>query len=226
MPSDTVQFKQGDTVFHLRFPEWGPGVVSQAIAITHEGRPAQRLVVDFSNHGRATINTGVAPLSAQSANVSMNMNSTSSSVFSKSSPTVSSITGGSASRGWLDAIDALNRTEHELWRLGDAMIDPFLPVSKRLQATLESYRFGVDPRQAKLLLDWAVGQTGLKDPMTKYTRHELEQGFRRFVRDRDNHLFDLVRQIKRANRSDIFDELRKQPMDPLAKVMLDKAIRA
>ncbi|NJL30962.1 MAG: DUF3553 domain-containing protein [Phycisphaerales bacterium] len=218
------RFKRGDLVSHPLRPEWGPGVVITAASIVHEDQPAQRLVVDFSNHGRVTLNTGVAQLIAREGTMPMTMTTTSS-VPAKSTTIIAQNTNGNG-RGWLDTLDPSNVGSNELYRLGDAMTDPFVSPSRRLQATLDTFRFGNDPRHARNLLDWAVAQTGLKDPMTKYTRHELEQGFRRFVRDRDNHLFDLVRSMKRQGGQDALFQIKNSITEPLAKTSLERAIRA
>ena len=217
-------FKRGDSVSHPLRPEWGPGVVIAAASIVHEAQPAQRLVVDFSNHGRVTLNTGVAQLVANLGTQPMTM--TTSSSISAATLTIPKAAAPST-RGWLDTLDPTHAaSNNELYRLSEAMTDPFVAPAKRLQATLETFRFGNDPRHARNLLDWAVAQTNLKDPMTKYTRHELEQGFRRFVRDRDNHLFDLVRTIKRQGGQDALNRLKVATTEPLAKAALDRAIRA
>ncbi len=221
--SEVARFKRGDSVIHPRRPEWGDGVVEQAIDIVHEGQPAQRLVITFANYGRVTINTAIAGVFAKEGYASMLHSSSS----SHSSTTTLSGTPPRPRIGWLDALDqSRNADQHELWRLTDGMTDPFLPLSKRLQNTLDSYRYGNDPRHARHILDWAVAQTRLNDPLTKYTRHELEQGFRRYVRDRDNHLFDLVRQIKRQGGQGVLAQILGSTTEPLAHQTLDRAIRA
>ncbi len=222
----TQSYKRGDEVIHPLRPEWGPGVVISAASIVHEAQPAQRLIVDFSNHGRVTLNTGVAQLVAREGFVPMTMTTTSTVSTQKFVTSDLSKPAASNGKGWLDTLDPTSTASNELYRLGDAMTDPFLPMSKRLQATLDTFRFGNDPRHARNLLDWAVSQTHLKDPMTKYTRHELEQGFRRFVRDRDNHLFDLVRQMKRQNGHDVLNQIKNATTDTLARTTLERAIRA
>ena len=52
------------------------------------------------------------------------------------------------------------------------MVDPFSSATERLKATLDNFRFNA---QARPLIDWAIAQTGLDDPLTLYTRQELEQ---------------------------------------------------
>ena len=111
-------------------------------------------------------------------------------------------TGGSAGPGgedggWLTEMESGDRGPHgELYDLPDPCIDPFATPESRLKATLETFRFSKDPRS---LIDWAVMQTKLKDPLSKYTRSQLEQAFPRFERDRNQHLWQLVRDFKHRN---------------------------
>jgi len=163
-------------VTHPRRPEWGRGVVKNAQAIVYQGSAAQKLSVEFANRGRVIINTAVAPLAPKGHTANMS----------------SSI---STSGGWLDQLERNNSKSHELWELPDALTDVFSSELQRLAATLESFKHTTEPRP---LIDWAVIQTGMDDPLSKYTRHELEQAFARFARNRDQHLLALV-QIGRAH---------------------------
>lgn len=206
--SDSKSFNRGDWVLHPRRPEWGEGVVEEVTNINHEGRPAQRLIVKFANHGLATINTGLAPL-----------------VRKEHSAAVGAAAGnGRGNNGWLNALGTTKPPTDELTKLPDAMTDPFVAVNKRIQATLDSYRYAGDARNPRTLLDWAVAQTGLQDPLSKYTRHELEQAFPRFARDRENHLFELVRQVKRAGQQYLLQEIKQATTHPLSKDALNKAM--
>lgn len=210
------QFTRGDVVLHPRRPEWGEGRVDQALTIVHEGQPAQRLVVTFTHYGRTTINTALAPLIAKEGNPPMSTTHTS----SNRTFNAASTNAPSSGRGWLADLEGKPR-QGELWALPEALTDPFDSVARRLAATLETYRFNNSPRS---LLEWAIAQTGLSDPLTKYTRHELEQVFPRFVRDRDNHLFDLVRTLKRQNRQDILQDALRTATLPAARDMLQRAL--
>jgi hypothetical protein len=209
-------FSLGETVIHPRRPEWGEGVVNQAMAITHEGRPAQRLIVRFANHGQVTIHTGVATLLRKDA--AETMRDTSTTVTQTTSPfdTPQRKTGG-----WLDSLGE-KRNGQELYSLPDAMTDPFASLTKRLQATLDSYRYSPEPRS---LIDWGVAQTGLNDPLSKYTRHELEQAFPRFARDRDQHLQELVRLVKRQGQAEVFAQLMQATTNGTARNALQRAMR-
>lgn len=202
-------FQRGEVVIHSRRPEWGRGVVKDAQPITHQGAPAQRLVVDFIHQGRVVLNTAVAPLALKENAQEMSHSITSS--------------APDAERGWLSRLEkAAGNGSHELWSLPQSMTDPFLSPARRLEATLESYRFTTEPRS---LIEWAAAQTGLDDPLSKYTRHELEQAFPRFARDRDQHLQGLVRQIKRSGESHLLEQAAAKTRLPAARAALTKAMR-
>lgn len=199
-------FRIGDEVTHPHRPEWGRGTVRQARTITHEGATAQRLAIDFVNHGRAVINTAFAKLQPKG----------------KEPTTMSSTT--TPAGGWLGQLERSatgKAPTHELWDLPDALTDPFVSDLERLKAVLATYRFSTDARS---LLEWAVAQTGLSDPMTKYTRQEMEQAFPRFARDRDQHLKQLVFQLKRSA-PDVLKQAQRETRLPAAQSALAKAMR-
>lgn len=234
MSQTQARFAAGDVVAHPRRPEWGSGVVKQAQAITHEGQDAQRLAVDFANQGRVVINTAIAPLtradSARSGQDSDHKGSEDMTRLLGSTATGTSRTQGSnagtgsSGGGWLAQLErASGQSRHELWGLPHAMTDPFETLTKRLEATLDSYKFSTEPRS---LIDWAVIQTGLNDPLSKYTRSELEQAFPRFARDRDEHLKDLVRQIKRKGDATVLQSMLRTAKTPAAINGLQRAMRA
>lgn len=132
----------------------------------------------------------------------------------------------STGQGWLGGLNGGQHPHEELFRLAEPMTDPFAGLTSRLTATLASFRYRLDAQNPGLLLEWASNQTGLADPLTKYTRHELEQAFPRFARDRERHLKDLARLIKSKGRMDILHETMAQTSDPTAKAALQQAMRS
>ena len=236
--STTIRFAKGDTVRHPKRPEWGIGTVRDLQAIAQaDGSRAQRLTVDFANEGRKMINTAVAPLirsgsaptKAEKPKAPRNTpdqplpRHQKRAVATSAVPAnaASSSTSSSGGSGWLDALDGSSQS-NELWDLPDDLTNPFANVADRLKATLETYRYSTEPRS---LIDWAISQTGLNDPLSKYTRHELEQAFPRFARDRDQHLRDLVRQLKRSNDFATLKDAGRG-LFPAGQSALDKAIRS
>jgi Protein of unknown function (DUF3553) len=197
------RYQQGDVVTHPKRPEWGQGVVKHSQAIIHQGTAAQRLSVEFTNHGRVVINTAVAQLAPKGKKQTMS----------------SSIT---SSGGWLDQLEQTNKNSHELWELPEALTDVFTSDLQRLLATLDTYKFNTEPRP---LIDWAVGQTGMDDPLSKYTRHDLEQAFARFARDRDLHLKEMVRLLKRNGKHQVLVQARHQTKILAGQTAIDRAIR-
>lgn len=206
--ANSKRYRRGDVVVHPSRPEWGQGVVREALLTTHRGKPAQRLSIEFANKGRVVINTAVAPLAPKGRAKPMSQ---------------STATTAAARGGWLASLEqSTNDNPHELWELPEAMTDPFATSTKRLEATLESFRFSTEARR---LIDWAVAQTGLNDPMTKYTRQDLEQAFHRFARDRDQHLHGLVRQIKRSGNAHLIEQAAARTAIPEARTALEQAMR-
>lgn len=197
------RYQQGDVVTHPSRPEWGQGVVKAVQAIVHEGSAAQRLNVEFANRGRVVINTAVAPLAPKGQKKIMSSSMT-------------------TSGGWLDQLERSNNNSHELWELPEALTDVFSSDLQRLMATLDSYKYTTEPRP---LIDWAVMQTGMNDPLSKYTRHDLEQAFARFARNRDQHLKELVRTLKRNGKPQILIEARTRCKVLAGQTALERALR-
>jgi hypothetical protein len=209
-------FQPGDRVVHPRKPEWGDGIVRQIQAITHQGQVAQRVTVQFQNQGRKTINTGVAPLQFKD-------DWTPPAKDPAKEDDMSSAHTTQKEEGWLESLERKARgSQNALWELPEAMSDPFASFESQLKATLDSYRFSTEPRR---LIEWAVTQTGLNDPLSQYSRPELEQAFPGFARNRDQHLKDLVRRIKQAGYADVLHKARHETRIPEAKRALDKVMR-
>jgi len=208
-------FTPGEKIVHTRRPEWGEGVVDHATTITHDGKSAQRLVIRFANQGLVTLNTAVAEVVRKDAADAM------------ASQTANS---SSLTNAWLSESTRKNPAE-ALGVLPEPMTDPFAPMAKRLAATLDSFKYNPTQRNAKLpsdprkLFDWAMAQTKLPDPLSKYTRHELEEGFVRFTRNRDQHLKDLVRAIKRSNTPGVLQDVLKATNTPAGREALTQAMQ-
>ncbi len=181
MPNTTT-FQPGDRVRHPARPEWGEGRVESAHHATAHGKPGQRLVVTFANHGRVTLNTAIVAIAPANG----------------AAPTTPAAAGG-----WLGSLgDACPVAQ--LAALPEACADPLATLAQRLSATMDLYRFAHTPRG---MLDWAVAATGLSDPMSRFTREQLEQAFGRFELDRESHLKQLL-----------FDAWRKGDDDALAAI--------
>ncbi|MFN0131389.1 MAG: DUF3553 domain-containing protein [Phycisphaerales bacterium] len=173
----TRDWKLGELVVHGGKPEWGVGEVRSAQAATEDGRPCQRLVVRFERAGIKTLTTAYADLrTPQDAMPARDE------IAKSDSPLTQEL-------GKPD-LAAMIAT------LPEDATDPFKPKRLRLQSTLKLYRFTA---AGASLLDWAAAQTGLSDPLTRFSRHELEQLFDRFRANLDGHLRQLVLELRRED---------------------------
>lgn len=175
-----MDFNFGDRVVHALKPEWGTGVVSSAQSVTENGAPCQRLTIRFDRAGLKTLSTAFADLRPAEEHPSTDA------------------AGAAASAGqtdvtWLEQLEAGDLTER-MQRLPEATRDPFTSLAARLKATLSLWRFS---EQGASLLDWAAMQTGMKDPLARFNRHELEQYFKRFATERDGQLKRLLLDAKK-----------------------------
>jgi hypothetical protein len=119
--------------------------------------------------------------------------------------------------GWLNAAEAEKPVER-MTTLPEIATDPFRTKRARLEATLGLYRF---TGGGGSLVDWAVMQSGLKDPLSKFNRHELEQFFERFKGALDAHLKRLVFELKKEDPAGLA-ELAAAAL-PQAKTALKRA---
>lgn len=175
----TTSFKIGEKVRHGKRPEWGVGSISKIEVITREGRPDRRIWIRFPNVGEKTVLASMAELEhVESAPPA-------------AGPTLADL-HARADSGWLGEISR-RKPEDLMSALPDAATDPFIPLRRRLQGTLGLYRFDGGPR----LIEWAVAQSGLNDPMSRFSRHELESFFQRWRFALDAHLGKLLQEARR-----------------------------
>ena len=169
-------YQPGDRVRHEQRPEWGVGSVNKAEPCTTNGRPAQRLSVRFPNAGLKVLNTAHAPLARAGE----------ADEHDTAQPVVALDRLNES--GWLGSV-AKRKVDEVMCALPLDARDPFLGLEKRVSFTLDLYRFD---RAGRSLIDWAVAQSGLEDPLSRFTRQELEQMFDRWATERDNHLARLL----------------------------------
>ncbi|MCC6678871.1 MAG: DUF3553 domain-containing protein [Phycisphaerales bacterium] len=161
----------GDHVRHAGRPEWGNGQITAAESVIQDGRACQRVTVRFDRVGLKTLSTAFADLRPAET------------LVSSEAPTDPLLADGPA-------------VQELLSRVPESATDPFSTPRKRLEATLNLYRFS---DRGGSLLDWAAAQTGLKDPLARFSRHELEGLFQKFQFNLDAHLKKLVRDLKKAD---------------------------
>lgn len=168
------EWKLGDRVRHAGKPEWGIGSVMAADGALQDGNPCQRLTVRFERGGSKTLSTAFADIRSADE------------FFTASEK---------APQDPLLAAHDESTIREALTKVPEPATDPFSSHKKRLLATLDQYRYGETPAG---LLDWAASQTGLKDPLSRFSRHELEQMYQRFTANVDQHLRRLLKEIRRA----------------------------
>lgn len=196
-PHHSMQFNPDDKIRHAGKPEWGTGVVLSVQRTTQDGKPCQRLTVRFDHAGKKTISTAFAdirhlePASPQPAN----------SIRPGGTPKPRSPAPASNAHHAHTPRPAEPEThDPELLRrrlqiLPEETSDPFSTLEARLRATLSLYRYD---QNSRLLLDWASSQTGLRDALSVFSRHDLERGFEAFRINLDRHLRDLLNDSRRG----------------------------
>ena len=187
-----TDFEPNTKVQHPGKPEWGVGTVLSAQRGSHEGSPCQRLTVRFSGAGKKTINTAFAKLIRLEDAAPLKQPPL------KAAPSAGAplrpATPAPAPRSNEPTPDKTTIAER-LAHLPDELADPFRPLDTRLTETLASYRYQSGDRT---LLAWAVAQTGMTDPLSVLSRHELEEHFTNYQIRLDRHLKTLLEEARRA----------------------------
>lgn len=199
MPTTTEdRFQIGDRVLHPGKPEWGAGTVASAAGAVHEGAPCQRLSIRFDRAGLKTISTvfvslrragglSAAIAEAKPAPAVQAAVPQTAGVFSpRPVPSEPDPFGPGPSDGLPTDPRELRRY---MTRIPEDAVDPFRTPAARLRAVLGLYRFEPTPGS---LIDWAAAQSGLADPLTRFSRQELEDYFGDFRRNLDRALAKAV----------------------------------
>jgi hypothetical protein len=169
------EWSLGDRVVHAAKPEWGTGEVRTAESISQDGVRCQRLTIRFDRAGIKTLSTAFADLRPR-----------------EGAPEPLTEPEPSSDPLGPQGVDY----REKLLAIPEDACDPFASRKARLQATLSLYRFSPSGGS---LLDWAASQTGLKDPLARFSRHELEQAFDRFRATLDAHLKKLAFEMRKAD---------------------------
>jgi hypothetical protein len=172
------RFEFGDRVRHCKRPEWGVGSVIRVEDVAANGAPSQSISVRFPIAGVKKLSTSQADLER---------------VVEEAKPqqdTAGSIEDWHSldESDWLAPL-AQRKVAQTILRLPEEARDPFSTLRDRLDFTFRLYRF---ERNGGSLIDWAVAQTGLDDPLSSFTRHELEEFFDRWAAQREEHLARLL----------------------------------
>lgn len=176
--------KLGDSVRHTARPEWGIGTVIKVEQAAANGTMTPRVTVRFPNIGIKILAVLPIPLEVVKGEGVLDH---------EDAEHVDALTTAFESPDWLAPV-AQKKAMQAMTILPLAVRDAFLSIRDRIKATLDLYRFD---RSGAKLMDWAVAQTRMNDPLSKFTRQELEQYFDRWALERDNHLAKLIEEAKR-----------------------------
>jgi hypothetical protein len=168
VPQAHAPLQLGDRVIHATKPDWGTGHVLSAKPDPENGPQSQKLQVRFQHAGMKTLCTAFASLRPVSEN------------GHASNPPAGPQAHQAPTTTNLDE----NPTQ-TMAALPAAATDPFAIAPQRLAATLDLYRF---TGEGGSLIEWATLQSGLADPLTRFSRHDLEEFFSRYAIHRDRQL--------------------------------------
>ncbi|RMH29165.1 MAG: DUF3553 domain-containing protein [Planctomycetota bacterium] len=177
-----MRFLSGQRVVHADRPEWGVGVVLSAM----RAGAVDRLRIRFERAGLKTLASPPAAIRAAA------------------DPDAADDSAPADRLAGLDAAEAAR----VMASLPEPTRDPFTRIPDRLAATLALYRF---TGRGGSLIDWASAQSGLADPLSRYTRHELETLFERFAAAREDHLKSLAAEARRSPPAHLESVLRDAP---------------
>ena len=177
----SMKFEYGDTVRLPKRPEWGVGSIVKAEEVAVKGKMTQRVNVRFPNAGLKTLNSSIAELEIVRDDKQVLIDDTSESFDDLQRMSESE---------WLAPI-AQKRIQEAMLNIPMPARDVFRSLESRLQATIELYRFDCSGRG---LMDWAVAQSAMKDPLSRFSRQELEQYFHRWATEREQHFYKLLKE--------------------------------
>lgn len=177
----TLQF--GDRVRHGSHPDWGIGSVVKVEAVEDHDGHVPRISVRFPDHGLEVLVGREVPLSVVDEPCCEP-------AAMGPRPPIAEVED--LERAGMDS--AIEQKLMEIMRsIPIACRDPFNGPEIRLRNTLELYRYDTSGRG---LIEWACTQTGMDDPLTRFNRTELEAYFQRWSHDRDEHLGQLLYEMR------------------------------
>jgi len=198
-------YRQGEKIKLSQRPEWGVGQVTKVEHVTREGERDQRVWVKFPNVGMKTILAGAADIER----------------LSQPDGDDDTLVAREEAHetGWLGEI-AKSRPEEAMTTLPPEATDPFRSVRSRFEFVAGLYRFNLD---AASLIDWAIAQTGMDDPLSRFNRHELEEFFRRWAWERDELARKLASEAHRNGES--VDDIVQRIGSGLGRILREKSGR-
>ncbi|MBC8202882.1 MAG: DUF3553 domain-containing protein [Planctomycetes bacterium] len=180
--TETIAF--GDRVTHELHPEWGSGAVIKVENTVVGGKPAPRVTVRFANAGLKVFAGNALPLTP------MQSEHTVPGDRYLERPAIAEVEDLERS-GLNQAVE--KKLLEIMLAIPMACRDKFNTPEYRLKRTLDLYKYDMSGRG---LMEWAIVQTGMDDPLTRFNRGQLEEYFKRWVRDRDSHLSTLLSEMR------------------------------
>ena len=191
----------GDVVVNPGKPEWGAGSVTRAVSHRHQGTLCQQLTVRFDRGGIKTIVTAMGTLRRAGAERN-----------SEASP-------GPIGQGASPANPEM--TLAELGTLPESLADRSLPPASRLTDALAWFRF---EGSGAMVLDWAIARTGWRDPLSRYSRNEIEEQHARFFNSLHGTLRSLVMDTMHQGPQQLADAVKNAP--PQGRAAAQRALSA
>ena len=174
----------GDRVTHPQYPEWGNGAVIKVENTAVQGGPTTRVTVRFSSAGLKSFVGDQLPLVLLDDEHIMPGDSVS------TRPAIAEVED-------LERTGLTQAVEQKLLEIMHtiplACRDPFNSAEHRLRRTLELYKYDMSGRG---LMEWAMAQTGMDDPLTRFNRTELEAFFKQYSHDLNQHLSKLLSEMR------------------------------
>ena len=173
----------GNRVIHPKFPEWGSGAVIKVESTPVNGEPSTRVTVRFAHAGLKKFVGNVLPLDILDEGHSMPGD------HSCKRPPIAEVEDLEKS-GLCQAVE--QKLDEIMHAIPMACRDPFNTAEHRLRRTLELYKYDMSGRG---LMEWAMMQTGMDDPLSRFNRTELEVFFKHYSHELNKHLASLLSEM-------------------------------
>ena len=180
--TETIAF--GDRVKHELHPEWGSGAVIKVENTVVGGKPAPRVTVRFANAGLKVFAGNALPLTPMQGEHTVPGDRY------LERPAIAEVEDLERS-GLNQAVE--KKLLEIMLSIPMACRDKFNTAEYRLKRTLDLYKYDMSGRG---LMEWAILQTGMDDPLTRFNRGQLEEYFKRWARDRDSHLSNILSEMR------------------------------
>ncbi len=168
---------------HPKFPEWGSGAVIKVENTANDGEPTTRVTVRFSSKGLKSFVGDQLPLELLASEHQMPGD------HSCTRPAIAVVEDLERS-GLTQAVE--QKLLEIMHAIPMACRDPFNTAEHRLRRTFELYKYDMSGRG---LMEWAMAQTGMDDPLTRFSRPELEVFFKNYSHELNQHLAKLLSEM-------------------------------